>query len=89
LLIADDVNIGHKSGCIGIEGDTLVSNSNVVYLPIQFESKKKQRSLASRAGFASPRETLELLTAFSRIESPIFRRMPRLPPTLDDHKQQD
>ena len=52
-----------------------MSNSNVVYLPIQFESKKKQRSLASRAGFASPRETLELLTAFSRIESPIFRRM--------------
>jgi hypothetical protein len=51
-----------------------VSNSNVVYLPTRIESKK-QPALASRSSFASPRETFELLAAFSRIESPIYRKM--------------
>jgi hypothetical protein len=51
-----------------------VSNSNIVHLPTRFESKK-QPSLANRNLFASPRENFELLKAFSRIESPIFRRM--------------
>jgi hypothetical protein len=51
-----------------------VSHSNVVYLPTRLESKK-QPTLASRNGFASPREIFELLKAFSLIESPVFRRM--------------
>lgn len=48
-----------------------MSNSNVVYLWKWFESEKP-RPEASRT---NPRETLELLAAFSRIESPAFRRM--------------
>jgi hypothetical protein len=51
-----------------------MSNSNVVHLCRWFETKKP--GLEARGnGFASTRETFELLTAFSRIESPTFRRM--------------
>jgi hypothetical protein len=51
-----------------------MSNSNVVNLYEWFETKKPGRE-ARRNGFASTRETFELLTAFSQIESPTFRTM--------------
>ena len=51
-----------------------MSNSNVVYLPKWFEREQPRPELP-RYCFASTRETLELLAAFSRIESPVYRRM--------------
>jgi hypothetical protein len=51
-----------------------VSNSNVVYLWKWFETKKP-RLKARRNCFASTREILELRTAFSQIESLVFRKM--------------
>jgi hypothetical protein len=43
--------------------------SNVVYL------WKRYEKIPPRDCFASPREIMELLKAFSRIESQVFRRM--------------
>jgi hypothetical protein len=50
-----------------------MSNSNVVY-PTWFE-REQPRPESRCYCFASTRETLELLAAFSRIESPVYRRM--------------
>jgi hypothetical protein len=50
-----------------------MSNSNVIYLRKRLD---KMPPLSERRDcFASIRETLKLLTAFARIESPVFRRM--------------
>ena len=51
-----------------------MSNSNVVYLWNRFVSEKPHLE-ERRTCFASTRETLELRAAFSRIESPVYRRM--------------
>ena len=51
-----------------------MSNSNVVYLWNRFVSEKPHLE-GRRTCFASTRETLELRAAFSRIESPVYRRM--------------
>ena len=51
-----------------------MSNSNVVYLPKWFQREQPHLE-ERRTCFASTRETLELLAAFSRIESPVYRRM--------------
>jgi hypothetical protein len=61
-------------GSVGIAGRCSVSNSNVLYLPTWF---KREQPLpeSPRYCFPTTRETLELLAAFSRIESPVYRRM--------------
>ena len=51
-----------------------MSNSNVIY-PRKWFAQETSHLDAPRHCLASTREILELLAAFSRIESPVFRGM--------------